>query len=176
MLGVEDVSIRLADEDDTVTLAELASACFYQTFASQNTPENMALYLQSNFNLPQVEAELKDPLNTHFLASRKQDAYAYAKLSRSGAPEALSGEKCIELARLYVLEEFQGEGLGAAMLHACEQYAMNEGYEAMWLGVWEHNPKAIAFYQHLGYREFGEHVFMLGNDRQNDLLMKKKLR
>jgi ribosomal protein S18 acetylase RimI-like enzyme len=55
-------------------------------------------------------------------------------------------------------------------------YASEKGFDTIWLGVWEHNHNSIAFYEQWGFETFGKHVFRLGNDDQNDLLMKKKIK
>ena len=55
------------------------------------------------------------------------------------------------------------------------EYSQENGFDTLWLGVWERNEKAIRFYEKLGFETFGEHEFILGTDKQNDLLMKKAL-
>ncbi len=49
--------------------------------------------------------------------------------------------------------------------------AARAGCDRLWLGVWEHNPKAMAFYKKFGFEVVGTQAFMLGNERQRDLVM-----
>jgi ribosomal protein S18 acetylase RimI-like enzyme len=49
------------------------------------------------------------------------------------------------------------------------------GSGVAWLGVWEHNPRAITFYGKLGFVACGEQVFPLGNDPQRDIVMARPL-
>ena len=55
----------------------------------------------------------------------------------------------------------------AAVLSAAAQ----ANCDHVWLGVWERNPKAIAFYRKFGFEVIGEHRFVLGRDPQRDLVM-----
>lgn len=61
------------------------------------------------------------------------------------------------------------------LMQTCLAYARKKDVETVWLGVWEHNTRAIAFYEKNGFKKIGEHTFMLGEDAQTDWLMKKDL-
>jgi ribosomal protein S18 acetylase RimI-like enzyme len=58
-----------------------------------------------------------------------------------------------------------------ALMTAALAAAVERGAETIWLGVWERNPRAIAFYRKWGFEDVGSHDFLLGNDRQIDRLM-----
>jgi ribosomal protein S18 acetylase RimI-like enzyme len=53
--------------------------------------------------------------------------------------------------------------------------ASDSGSDVLWLGVWEHNAKAIAFYRKFGFEAVGEHVFAVGSDMQRDLIMARSM-
>ena len=59
------------------------------------------------------------------------------------------------------------------MLSKCIETAIREGFEVLWLGVWEHNEKALNFYKKMGFVIFDEHIFKLGDDEQRDYLMRE---
>ena len=80
-----------------------------------------------------------------------------------------------ELVRLYVSAEWLGRGVGEALIHASISEVRQEGYRTLWLGVWEHNHRARAFYRKWNFREVGEHIFQLGDDPQTDILMERSL-
>jgi ribosomal protein S18 acetylase RimI-like enzyme len=95
---------------------------------------------------------------------------------RSGDVEdGVNGEKPIELVRLYVSRDSLGSGLGAALMQACIGEARRRGHQTLWLGVWEHNTRARAFYRRWNFREVGTHVFQLGDDPQTDILMQRSI-
>ncbi len=168
-------SIRRATENDAALLAELGARTFSDTFASQNTPEDMAAYLAASFGPELQRAELVDPLNTFLIAEDDGVAIGYAYLRAGKPPACIAGPKPIELNRLYVSSMFQGSGVGAKLMEACLTEARRAGYQTIWLGVWKQNVRAQAFYQRWDFSVVGEHVFLLGADRQMDWLMERSL-
>jgi len=87
----------------------------------------------------------------------------------------VSGENPIELNKLYVTREFHGKGIAQVLMEKCFAEAENKNYQTMWLGVWEFNFRAQKFYEKLGFRQVGNHIFQLGSDPQTDWIMEKKL-
>lgn len=168
-------SIRRATEADAAFLAQLGARTFADSFASQNTPEDMATYLAQSFGPELQRAELADPLNTFLIIESEGVAIGYAHLRAGEPPVCVSGPKPIELSRLYVSSAFQGGGVGARLMEACLTEARRAGYQTMWLGVWKQNVRAQAFYQRWNFSVVGEHVFQLGADQQMDWLMERSL-
>src|SRR6185436_16826480 len=113
------VTIRRADSDDATLLAELGAHTFQQTFAADNTGEDMASYLALHFGVAQQTAELAHPASTFLIAEVEGHAAGYAKLHVSEPPKEIEGPKPIELVRLYVSQEWLGRGAGEALMRAC---------------------------------------------------------
>jgi len=169
------IVIKTATEKDTSLIKNLSWQTFFDTFHQQNSREDMELFLKSNFNQNAVHAEIADPNNTFLLAYLKKEAVGHAKLSEGENPEGLSGVNAIEISRIYSVKEKIGSGIGKTLMEKSFEVARKKDKEVVWLGVWENNQRAIQFYRRFGFEKFGEHVFMLGNDKQNDWLMKKRL-
>jgi GNAT superfamily N-acetyltransferase len=167
--------IHRATEDDAALLAELGARTFHETFADSNKPEDMAAYLTEAFCIEKQAAELKDAKAVFFIAELQSKAVGYAKLQKGAPPSCIKGAQPVELARLYVLREWIGRGVGFRLMHACIDEAKSIGCETMWLGVWEHNRRARAFYAKWNFCEAGAHVFQLGSDAQTDLLLERIL-
>ena len=168
-------AIRQATAADAPLLVELGSRTFAETFAPDNSEEDMAEYLAASFSSEQLAAELADSQATFLIAEIDQIAVGYAMLHAGALPHQASGEKPIELVRLYVSKEWHGRGVGGLLMQECLDQARQKGYRTLWLGVWEHNARARAFYRKSNFQEFGEHVFQLGGDPQNDILMSRAL-
>ena len=167
------LAIRRANSEDAGLLAELGARTFYETFAADNAPEDMAAYVAASFNPAQQTAELADPASTFLIAEVGGHAAGYAML-RAGEPaEGVEGPKPVELVRLYVSREWLGRGVGEALMRACVGEARQAGHGTIWLGVWERNGRAQAFYRKWDFRAVGEHVFRLGSDPQRDILMER---
>jgi ribosomal protein S18 acetylase RimI-like enzyme len=99
----------------------------------------------------------------------------YSHLTAGEAPDSVSGADPLELKRFYIDRAWHGTGLAQMLMHATLDAAIAAGARTLWLGVWEHNPRAIAFYRKFAFVEAGTHEFMLGRDRQTDLIMMRPL-
>jgi diamine N-acetyltransferase len=168
-------TIRNARATDAGLLAELGRRTFEDTFSGDNTPEDMAAYVASSFSVTQQSDELADPASVFLIAEVGGVAAGYAKLHAGKTAKAIEGAKPIELVRLYVLHEWLGRGVGEALMRACLAEARSAGYETIWLGVWERNARAQAFYRKWNFRAVGEHVFQLGSDSQRDIVMEREV-
>ena len=166
-----NLTIRRATIDEASLLADLGARTFYETFAMDNTTEDMAAYLAASFSPALQAQEITDPNITLLVAEIDGIAAGYAKLELSGHPSCITGPNPVELSRLYVSREFIGSGVGAALMESCISEAKRAGSTTMWLGVWEKNERAQAFYKRWGFKEIGEHTFLLGTDAQRDLIM-----
>ena len=175
MTQIPGLTIRRGTVEDARLLSELGARTFSETFAADNTPEDLAAYIATSFNVAQQTAELQDPPSTFLIADVDRRAAGYAML-RVGEPEqGVEGANPIELVRLYVSREWLGRGIGEQLMRACIDEARQAGHETLWLGVWEHNGRAQAFYRKWDFRAVGEHMFQLGSDLQRDLVMERSL-
>ncbi len=169
------VTIRHAGHKDVELLVMLGYTTFHETFAPMNDPANMLIYLSEHYNPTRMMSELQDERNVFIIAESDGAGVAYAKLCRGSVKEGFDPLKTLEIERIYVLQQYQAKKVGKALMEYILKYAAGLGIEDVWLGVWEHNDKAISFYEHCGFEVFGSHDFVFGNEVQNDLLMKKKL-
>lgn len=165
--------IRSATPADSQALADLGRLTFEATFADQNSAQDMAAYLAQAFGVERVAADLLDPGVTYLLAERGSGLAGYAKLRRGPADPSVRGPSPVELERLYAHPQALGTGVGAALMERSLAEARAGGFETLWLGVWERNEQAIAFYERWGFVRSGEHVFTLGSDAQTDFIMER---
>ena len=175
---MQEINIRRADLQDAEMLSELSRKTFWDAFHEnpKNAPKDMADYMQKAFNVEQIKRELDDEKAIFLVAETEREAIGYAKLLIETREPEISGAKPVELARLYSKQEFLGKGVGAKLMEKCFEEAEKCGCDCMWLGVWEYNPRAQAFYRKYGFYEVGKHVFQLGADAQTDILMKKEIK
>lgn len=152
-------------------LAALARSTFYDTFAASNNPTDMALHLERAYGVPQQMAELQDPGIVTLLCEKDATAIAYAQLRGDHIPECVTGPVPIELWRFYVAQGFHGQGVAQALMERVKDEARARGSRTLWLGVWEHNARARAFYAKCGFADAGKHIFLFGTDPQTDLVM-----
>jgi len=163
-------TIRRAALSDAAALAELAARTFTETFASDNSPEDLAAHLRTSYGVPHQTAEIEDRDVTTLLAFQGEEAIGFAQVRRKAAPSCVISERAVELHRFYLIRSAQGKGFAAPLMHAAREAARELGGIHIWLGVWERNPRAIAFYLNSGFVQVGSHVFTVGSDRQTDLV------
>ena len=167
--------IRPATLEDAPILADLGERTFRETFEPLYEPADFAAFLAEAY-APAIQwAELADPRRPALLLEVDGAPGGFAQLRLDQRESGVPGARPAELQRIYLLRSAQGGGRGAALLAACEGLARNRGADVLWLGVWEHNGKALAFYARCGFREVGEHSFAIGTRVDRDLLLAKAL-
>lgn len=169
------MTTRRATPADAALLASLAATSFDDTFGADNTPEDMASYMATAFGESIQRAELADARHTVFFAERAGAVVGYAMLREGPAPDAVADADAIEIARLYATRHLIGAGIGAALMQCCLDEAATRGRSTIWLGVWEQNARAIAFYRRWEFADVGATTFMLGHDRQTDRVMSRRV-
>src|SRR4051812_37375359 len=112
-------SVRRATADDAALLAELSAQTFHDTYAADNTPEDMTAHLTTYFGVAQQTVELADPSTFFLIAEIEGVAAGYAKLQLGEAPDCVTGKNPVELARIYVAKDWIGKGVGAALMQVC---------------------------------------------------------
>lgn len=167
--------IREATAADNILLADLGWKCFEQAFAATNNPSDMAAYLSATFIPTLQAAELADPQHIFWLVYTGEELIGYVKLFTGATVACISSANALKISRLYLAQAWWGQGIGLALLRCCLQYAQENKYTCVWLTVWEHNERALALYQKLGFTAVGEEDFVLGQDVQRDFIMEKVL-
>ncbi|MBN2397265.1 MAG: GNAT family N-acetyltransferase [Deltaproteobacteria bacterium] len=165
------LSIRVATASDSTLLAEVGTETFSDSFAAENTPENMAIYLTESFGPERQASELADPASRFLIIESDGLTVGYAHIRFGEAPPCIAGKRPMEIKRFYVRKAWIGKGVGARLMQACVHEAAGAGCDVIWLDVWERNARAIAFYREWGFVEMGTQPFRLGDDLQRDLLM-----
>ena len=167
--------LRLATLADAPALRDLTESTFVDTYAAFNTPENLQLHVEQHFTLLQMEYELQQQSFVYAIIESENSLVAFAKLVLNHAAKGLENQQAVEIERFYVQRDFHGKQIAQQLMDFCCHYAQSQHFSCIWLGVWEHNPRGIRFYEKMGFSLFGQHVFTLGNDPQTDLLMKRAL-
>jgi ribosomal protein S18 acetylase RimI-like enzyme len=165
--------IRDAAESDARRLAELAERTFRDAFAAMNTPENMEHHCREQYGEAIQAREILDPSTTTLICEDDGEFVGYAQLRWGQAPAHLTAKCPMEIQRIYVVRKWHGRGLAQELMAEALRRAERGGADLVWLGVWELNPRAIAFYRKSGFEESGSHTFVVGDDPQRDVIMIK---
>jgi diamine N-acetyltransferase len=167
------IYIRTANSSDAILLSEFGAKTFSDSFAADNRAEDMQAYLAAAFSPEKQAEEVADPASLFLIAEIEGVTAGYARLLEGSYPEVVTGSRPIELVRIYAGKEWIGHGVGAALMEACLQEASQRGCDMIWLGVWERNERALAFYRKWGFQAVGKQTFLLGSDLQTDVVMQR---
>ncbi|MCC7115532.1 MAG: GNAT family N-acetyltransferase [Burkholderiales bacterium] len=163
-------TIRLARAQDAAALAALAERTFRDTFGASNRGSDMDLHCARSYGAAIQAAEIAEPRRTTLVADAAGSLAGYAQL-RWNATAALIAARPAEIQRIYVDRPWHGRGVAQALMARLLAAAREGGADGVWLGVWERNERALAFYRKAGFEPIGEHEFALGDEVQRDLVL-----
>lgn len=169
------ITIRRATDGDAPQVAEFARRTYVETFGPDNAEEDMAAHVARSFGPAIQLREIQDPDTITLLAELGQTIAAFAQVRRGPFPPCVAGPSPVELHRFYVDRSFHGQGIAQSLMRAVDDVGRELGGRTLWLGVWERNPRAIAFYTKCGFGDVGTHPFILGSDEQTDRVMAHSL-
>ena len=169
------IKIEKASFGDLETLQEISRSTFVETFAASNSESDMQQYLNVNFSVDKLGAELCNEDSQFYIAWDEASAIGYLKVNAAQAQTELREDHSLEIERIYLLDAYQGKNLGQLLFDKALEIAHQQGKTSVWLGVWKENVKAIRFYEKNGFVSFGTHVFKMGDDEQTDIMMRKSL-
>lgn len=167
-----NITIIKAELKDIAQLQKIGRQTFSETFSGDNTQENMANYLEEAFSIEKLTDEFNNKNAEFYFAAIDEKIVGYLKLNFGKSQTELQDDKGLEIERIYVMKEFQGNQVGQLLYNKALEIAQEKNSKFIWLGVWEHNSRAINFYKKNGFVEFEKHTFKLGNDEQIDIMMK----
>lgn len=169
--------IRPATVTDTALLTDLSATTMREAFGPPHNPAALVEeYIASSITEQLLETELLDARSAFFLLVAPDGTPAgYAKIRKHAPPRRMKQRNAVEIQRIYLLQSQIGQGQGRMLLQYCLDWAQAQGYKAVWLGVWERNDRAKAFYEKMGFEPFGFHYFQFGSERQRDLWLQKQL-
>jgi diamine N-acetyltransferase len=169
------IKIKKCTLEDLHTLHDISYETFNDTFKHQNSSENMNAYLERAFNLKQLEKELSTISSEFFFVYFKDEVAGYLKVNHNDAQTEEMDDESLEIERIYIRNKFQKHGLGKYLINQAMEIAMERKKKKIWLGVWEKNDNAIAFYEKMGFVQTGAHSFYMGDEEQIDFIMTKTL-
>ena len=173
---MDNIQIIRAYAGDIRRLIDISRQTFLEAFSDLNSPENMSKHLDQRYSEEQLTAELRNADSEFYFAMFEDNVIAYLKLNSGIAQSELQDENSLEIERIYVLKVFYGKRVGQLLYEKALAIAGERNADFIWLGVWEKNSKAISFYRKNGFVEFDKHYFMLGDDKQTDIMMKRMLK
>jgi len=169
-----DIKIVSAGKEDAKLIAIISRETFYDTYAAENTAANMAKFMTQQFSKTLLMEEVGVEGNHFFLAYIDGEVAGYLKLKDANHPQ-LVGTQALEISRIYVSKPFIGKSVGKSLLQTAIDFAQEKSKDWLWLIAWKENKRALQFYQKNGFEIFAESTFLLGDDLQNDWVLKRSI-
>jgi len=172
---MENITIKKVTTSEIIKLQEIGKKTFLETFSSDNSQENMDKYLKEKFSSEKLYEELNNKKSEFYFAVLQNKVIGYLKINFGDSQTELQSKKMLEIERIYVLKAFHGKKTGQILYQKVLDIAKEKKAKYLWLGVLEKNYRAINFYKKKGFIPFDKHIFILGNDKQTDIMMKVKV-
>lgn len=171
----EQLTIRRAVAADAPVVAELALRTFMDAFGADSDPHNLALHIARSYGVPQQSAEIAHPGIITLLVEVGGRPAAYAQIRRGTPASCVPDPDAVEISRFYVDQAWHGRGIAQRLMDAALAQARGLGARTVWLMVYEHNHRALAFYGKTGFREVGRHGYLFGNSLEMDRVLLRTL-
>ena len=172
---METISIVPVSANDVEKLQAISRVTFLQTFAAHNNEADMEAYLNSSFAIDKLREELNNTQSKFYFAQDGEMIVGYLKINTGEAQTEQKEINAFEIERIYVDSAYLGKKIGQLLFNKAIDLATEKKAVYVWLGVWEENHRALAFYKKNGFIPFDKHIFKLGNDEQTDIMMKLEL-
>ena len=170
-----DIIFKPILEKDVDQLKQIAILTFKQSYEHLNTPSNFNWYIDRAFNTKKLLSELQNKESYCYFVTLKEEIIGYLKLNIGNSQTEIFDNKYLEIERIYLDSKYQRKGIGSRMINYAIECAKDLQKSKIWLGVWDQNPKAILFYEQMGFVKNGNHVFKFGDEDQNDIIMEMDL-
>ncbi|MDF1694895.1 MAG: N-acetyltransferase [Saprospiraceae bacterium] len=170
-----NISFRRILENDVDDLQNIALKTFEDSYKHLNTASNFQWYVQRAFNKSQLLSEIKNGESWLYFVLQQDIIIGYLKFNVGKAQTEVHSKEYLEVERIYLNHTYQGMGIGKQMIHFANRIAKEMTKDKIWLGVWDKNPKAIKFYQGMGFEESGSHIFVFGDENQTDIIMEREV-
>lgn len=173
---MDKFKINQVDQSELEQLRALCIQTFRETYDPVKDPEQFQAYIDKAFTEDQLRSELVRSASEYYFLRDGQKEIGYLMLNVDDAQTEPKETHYLEIQRIYLLNEYKGQGLGTRLIDFTVERARTLGKSKIWLGVWEENEKAIQFYRSVNFFIAGEHTFMMGDIPERDWIMEKEVK
>ena len=155
--------VRTGRPADAAAIAELCHAMFRETHTGAFAFEDMDPFLDEHFTKDAVLLDMQRPNVRYHVAEVDGEFAGVVRFAPTPWPEYVDDPDTFELARMYLVPNKIGGGLGRALIEAGVSQLKADGYHSCWLHVWERNTRATEFYLRNGFYTKADVPYPMGN-------------
>jgi len=171
-----ETKTRKCTTKDIAQIIEIGTETFKDTYSSDHTTADIAVYLQEHYTTDTIKEEIENPNCYYFFAEPAEgENTGFMKLTVKNEPSELNGKTGLQINRVYVKKEFKGQSIGKTLLNEAITLAGSLNLDCVWLCVWEHNLPALKFYEKLDFIKIGTTTFSFGSTTDTDYYMMLEL-
>jgi ribosomal protein S18 acetylase RimI-like enzyme len=167
------ITYRDASPPDAAALDCIFDTSFCDTFAHLYRPEDLNAFL-SGFGVADWEEQLKDQAYAFRVGEADGEPVGYIKLGPMKLPVE-TDRRALLLDQLYILKDHHGVGIAHGLMDWALAEARRRGAEELYLTVYVDNHRARRFYDRYGFEAVGRYDFMVGEQADQDIIMRKLL-
>ena len=167
------VRYRTAGAEDADRLVAMFHECFTETFGHLYDPRDLAIFVNGH-SVERWRGQLESEDVTVRMAEEGEQLAGFIKLGPLRLPVDLR-EKALELRQLYVRPPWHGTGVARELMDWVIAEARQRGAAELYLSVFTQNHRARRFYAGYGFVDVGPYAFMVGNQADEDVIMRLAL-
>ena len=164
LMPYDEVKIIQADVTNAAIVATIGKKSFRNAFENLfNSREELTEYLEFTYDPVKLTKSIRKENNMYLLAFLDGQAVGFAKLKKHSLNDLIASPAQMELQKIYVLKEYQGKGVGTALMKEVKSIASDRNPDYLWLDTYISNEKAIHFYEKNGFKKIGNYFFTIGS-------------
>ncbi len=165
-------NIIQADESHAAAIASIGKKSFRDAFEQVfNHREELFEYLTYTYNTLKLVRSLKKENNIYLLAFRDGKPVGFGKIKKHSLNDQIESGAQMELQKIYVLTEYQGRGVGTALMKEAKLIVRRFDPDYLWLDTHVSNELARRFYERHGFENMGTYYFTIGSQSFENFLM-----
>jgi len=170
-----EILVKKAGLNDLNNLAVLKQQVWISTYATEGIIEEFSKYVLSEYSVENIKKSITDKTKLTLIAVDNKSVIGCVEILLTPTKPINTIEPSIEISNFYILEKFQGGGIGKKLLTACLKEIKQLSFNKVWLTVYYKNQNAIEFYLKQHFSQIGETEFILENNKHKNYIMLRNI-
>lgn len=167
--------IRRPERHEIPAIAEIGAQLFIETFGHLYTAEDLQAFL-NRVHSPQGVTQDWDAGLQFWIAECEGRFIGYCKGGKLSLPVDPGSRRAFELKQMYVAKEHHGRGPAHDLMQSFLDWAHENQADDLYISCWSENARGLAFYKKYGFEIISSYTFWVGNQGDDERILKRSLR